>query len=138
MVGWMGPTPVDRRTTEKSVLLDGRTRPGLTRSISSSYVVIPMLNRRHFLFFIICLLFYFLCIPPPPPPHSGGGPGSAKDAGYPPWTAQRVAKALQRYDAKYADTTAFIALGAGGWAEADWWAAPRAVLSLSSRAISTY
>ncbi|CAN0191977.1 unnamed protein product [Pylaiella littoralis] len=43
----------------------------------------------------------------------GGGPGSSKDAGYPPWTAQRVAKALQRYDAKYGDTTAFIALGAG-------------------------
>eukprot|EP00903_Cladosiphon_okamuranus_P013200 g12312.t1 len=43
----------------------------------------------------------------------GGGPGSAKDAGYPPWTAQRVAKALQRYDIKYGDTTAFLALGAG-------------------------
>ncbi|CAM9862111.1 unnamed protein product [Ascophyllum nodosum] len=43
----------------------------------------------------------------------GGGPGSAKDAGYPPWTAQRVEKALQRYDVKFADTTAFLALGAG-------------------------
>ncbi|CAM9096389.1 unnamed protein product [Scytosiphon promiscuus] len=43
----------------------------------------------------------------------GGGPGSTEHAGYPPWTAQRVTKALQRYDAKYQDTTAFLALGAG-------------------------
>ncbi|CAM9951089.1 unnamed protein product [Ectocarpus fasciculatus] len=43
----------------------------------------------------------------------GGGPGSVKDAGYPSWTAQRVAKALQRFDMKYGDTTAFLALGAG-------------------------
>lgn len=43
----------------------------------------------------------------------GGGPGSVKDGAYPPWTAQRVASALQRYDVKYADTTAFLALGAG-------------------------
>lgn len=50
---------------------------------------------------------------PNPPRSSGGGPGSAKDAGYPPWTAQRVAKALQRYDIKYGDTTAFLAVGAG-------------------------
>lgn len=35
------------------------------------------------------------------------------DAGYPPWTAQRVAAALQRYDLKYEETTAFLALGAG-------------------------
>lgn len=44
---------------------------------------------------------------------SGGGPGNVHDHGYPPWTAQRVEKALQRYDAKYAETTAFLALGAG-------------------------
>ena len=49
---------------------------------------------------------------------TGGGPGSVKDAGYPPWTAQRVEKALQRYDVKFADTTAFLALGAGN--ECDW------------------
>lgn len=44
---------------------------------------------------------------------SGGGPGSVKDGGYPPWTAQRVAAALQRYDRKYEETTAFLALGTG-------------------------